>query len=225
MKPRTLTARLWRWNAYIIFLAGIAAIALLLVTIVMFIADKFDDEDTNVVSVAANRVAESSTRFGVFEIVPGTNVLRAPLYLDQKLAAAISKENTSVQNYLFCDPATATSHWLLSGPPTLLASTKLLPSREYSNSNLPVAAVVYEQVSRDTDGDQRLTVDDLKTIALSDATGKRFTPLFQNVSVLRAAELTKDGVILIYEDKKKMHAAVVDLATFRVVRETVIEPR
>jgi len=220
-----LSTRLWRWNAYVIFLAGILAIALLIVSIVMIVADEIDDS-ANAVSVAPERVAASSQYVGVFEIVPGPNVLRAPLYVDQKLASSLPKENTSVQNYLFYDPAAGSSYWLLDGPPTLLASAKALPTDDYGQRTEPVVAFVYEQVSRDTDGDERLTGDDLKTIALSDAAGKRFTPLLNDVTNLHAAELMKDDtIVLVYTAASKMRAVNVDLASFRVVRETPVEAR
>ena len=220
MNSRSLSARIWRWNAYVIFVAAILAIAMLVLGFGVMIADELDDQETNVVEVAANRVAQSKTRLAAFEIVPGTNVLRAPLHLDQELRGSVSsKDATSVQNYLFYEPGSASSYWLLDGPAALLASTKPLPSRDYSNERLPVTVFVYEQVPRDTNGDHRLTGADLKTIAVSDAAGRRFSPLVHEVTEMHAAELMTDGtIVILYSTQGKMHAAHVDRATFGVIR-------
>jgi hypothetical protein len=220
MKSRRFFAKLWRWNAIVIFLVGVAAIVVLLTALVGMV---FDDGTENVVHVAPEDVRRSKTWVGVFERIDGSDILRAPLHLDQEISGSYSEESSAVQNYLFYDPSTAASYWLFSDSATLVASAKELPSRAYTEDRVPVVAFVYEQISRDTDSDRRLTNNDLKTIAVSDGTGKRFTPVLRNVTTLHAAELVNgDAIVIIHETAAKMRAVTIDLATLRIIRDTAV---
>ena len=220
MKSRLFFAKLWRWNAVLIFIAGLAAIGLVLVALVGM---AFDDGTENVVHVAPEDVRKSTTSVGVFERIDGSDILRAPLHLVQEVSGSYSEESSAVQNYLFYDPSTAASYWLFSDRATLVASAKELPSRPYTEDAVPVVAVVYEHVPRDTNGDRQLTNHDLKTIALSDGRGKRFTPVLRNVTTLHAAELVNgNAIVIIRETAEKMRAVTIDLSTFRVIREVAV---
>ena len=120
------------------------------------------------VNVADEQLDRSKAQLGTFAKIAGSTVLRAPLRLEQEYGfSSGSKETSSVQNYLFYDPSSASAYWLVPGYKGLFLSTHELPEREYSKPESPVVAVVYELVDSDSTGDKRLTASDAKVVAVS----------------------------------------------------------
>jgi len=110
------------------------------------------------VNVADEQLDRSKAQLGTFEKIAGSAVLRAPLRLEQEYGfSSGSKGTSSVQNYLFYDPAGARAYWLVAGYEGLFLATHELPEREYTKPETPVVAIVYELVESDSTGDKRLT--------------------------------------------------------------------
>ena len=226
MKKRRFFATVWRLNALIILAAGLLTCGVLAFAGFQMLRQATRPRHAaNVVNVAPEQQGRNQTSVGTFSRVEGTQVFRAPLQMEQEYELTVSsKETTSVQNYLFYDPANDRSYWLRGGAPALFAETHELPEREYGE-RVPVVATLYEIVERDTDGDQRLTEDDRKTLAISDASGTRLTTLLKDVSEMHSATITAGNTaLIIYTAAGKLHAATVDIAMQKVTRDSLIQP-
>jgi hypothetical protein len=226
MKTRRFFRTVWRLNALIILIAGVLACGLLAFVMLQFLRDMTRTRHvSNVVNVAPEQRGRDRTSLGSFTRVEGTQVFRAPLNIEQTYELSVaSKETTSIQNYLFYDPALDRSYWLRAGAPALFVGSHELPERDFEE-RLPITAMLYEIVERDTDGDQRLTESDLRVIAVADAAGTRLTPVLRDVAQLHAADITTgNAALVIYTTAGKLHAATVDVVTRKVTHDSLIQP-
>jgi len=227
MTSRRVFAVIWRVNAVLILLTAVLACAVL-----SFGAWQIYREATRtrrvsaVVNIAEDRIDRSRLQLGSFQKIEGSGVLRAPLQIEQQYAfGSGSKETISTQNYLFYDPASRSSHWLLPGNQGLFLSLRELPERGDSRPERPIVAVVYELVEADTTGDHRLTASDAKVVAVSTASGLRFTRVLTGVEEINGVILTADARILVlYTSASTLKAAEIDVGTYKVIRDGPLQP-
>lgn len=226
MNSRRMFARIWRINAVLILVTGVLACCVLAYAAIEILRDATRPREAiDIVNVAPN-VGKETSRLGTFAPIGGTTVLRAPLYRDQEYELAVSsKETTSIQNYLFFDPATGASYWLLPGNAGLVTSTHHLPQTRYAEVDRPTKIVFYEISEVDSDKDQRLTSKDLKTIYSSDPTGRRLVPVARSVSEVHGVELSDETAVVLYTSSRVLRAAIVDVATMRVRRDSPVTPQ
>jgi hypothetical protein len=225
VRRRRFFAAVWRVNALLIFAVGVLSIVVLSFAAVQIFREATRTRHAaSVVNVDAQQVDEATGRVGRFEGVEGTSVLRAPLTLEQEYGfGSASKATSSPQNYLFYEPRSGRSWWLLPGFKGLLLSAEPLASRDGPGKPAPVRAFVYELVESDTSGDKKLTESDLRTIAASDPMGSRVVRLFRNADELNGAYLEDGGILLIYTAGGVLRAAHVDVTTLAVSREEAIQ--
>jgi len=219
---RRVFAVVWRVNAVLILLTAVLACAVLSFGAWQIYRDATRTRRVSaVVNVAEDRIDRSRLQLGSFEEIEGSRVLRAPLRIEQQYAfGSGSKETSSVQNYLFYDPSSRRSHWLLPGNKGLFLSMRELPERRDSKSERPIVAVVYELVEADTTGNNRLTASDAKVVGVSNASGLRFTRVLTGVEEINGVTLTADARILVlYTSASTLKAAEIDVATYTVVRD------
>jgi hypothetical protein len=227
MTTRRVFALIWRVNALAILVTAILSCA-----VVSFAAWQIYRGATRtrhvaaVVNVAEQQLDRSKLRLGSFETIGGSNVLRAPLFIEQEYAfAAGSKGTSSIQNYLFYDPASRRSHWLVPGNKGLFLSMRELPERRESKRDTAVIAVVHELVEADTSGDKRLTASDVKVIAVSNASGSVFTRVLSGVEEINGVTLTTDARILVfYTRASTLKAAEIDVVTHKIIRDAPLQP-
>jgi hypothetical protein len=223
---RRVFAFLWRVNAVLILLTAVlACVVLLFVTWQIYRETTRTRHVSAVVNVAEDQLDRSKLQLGSFEQIDGSSVLRAPLRVEQQYAfGSGSKETSSVQNYLFYDPSSRSSHWLLPGNKGLFLATHELPERRASKPERRVVAVVYELVEADTTGDKRLTASDAKVVAVSNANGLRFTRVLVGVEEVNAVTLTADARILVlYTASSTLKAAEIDVATYKIIRDAPLQ--
>ena len=225
MTSRRLFAAVWRANALLILVAGVLSIGVLSFALWQIYKETTRTRHaTQVINVAGEQVDRATRRVGRFEAVEGSAILRAPLTLEQEYGfSSGSKETSSPQNYLFYDPRSGRSWWLLPGFSGLLLSTEQLPSHEYGAKPAPVVAFAYELVESDTSGDEKLTGSDRRSIALSGPDGSNVVKLFRDVDELNGAYLQDDGILLIYTAAGALRAAHVDPRTFAVTRDAALQ--
>jgi hypothetical protein len=85
--------------------------------------------------------------------------------------------------------------------------------------------VVYLVVAQDTTGDGKLTRNDSSALAISDPVGKRFASLIPKVEEINGAHLVSAGkLLLLFTSEANLRAAEVDLASNKVLRESVLKP-
>jgi hypothetical protein len=217
---------IWRANAILILVTAVLACAVLAYAAWQIYREATRTRQaTGVMNVAAEEIDRSKLQLGGFEAIAGTDVLRAPLQLQQVYGfSSGSKEAMSVENYLFYNSANGSSRWLVPGNKGLFLSARELPEREYSKPEQPVVAVVYELVEADTTGDGKLTTNDAKTVAISDSIGSRFTRVLSGVEEINATTLTKSGhVLVLYTAGSTLKAAEIDVDSHRTVRDAPLQ--
>lgn len=179
---------------------------------------------SEVINIAEEQIDTTNTSLGDFELVKGTSISRAPLYLHQEYAfSSGSKEARSTQNYLYYDSISREFYWLIPGNRGLILETKELPSREYGENAQRIRAVMYLIVDSDSDGDGKLTSNDAKKIGISDPIGKRFASLLSNVKQANGAQLLKDSLLVFYTAEGSLHAAEIELATNKIASDAIVK--
>jgi len=228
VKSRRFFSFMWRLNALVIFAVGIAGVLVLSLAAIMFLKNMTRDRQVdNVMHLETGQVDKSSATLGNFSAVDGAALLRAPLHLHQEYEDSYSaKDASSIQNYLYFDPATHSFHWLLPGNRRLILDATELPAGNFPRrDDAPVDAIVYQLVDADTNGDGKLTGSDLKTIAVADPGGRRFARVLSKVERLNGAHLTgKTTLVLLYTSDGALRAAEFDLGSDKIVRESAMNP-
>jgi hypothetical protein len=209
-----LFSSIWRINAIVILLAGILAIGALAVAIWFNVRDATRTRHAdNIANVVGEDITKSKAEIGNFTRIEGIEVLRAGLYVNQEYAFSTgSKEASSIRNYLFFDPAQKSTYWLKSNSEGLILSTHSLPEHDYGDKEKSTIAFIYVLVEKDSNNDGKLTVNDLKDIAISDATGTRFKVVLHGVERLNGFSLLKNGrALILYTTASSLKAVDVDL--------------
>jgi len=223
---RRFFATVWRVNAIMIFLTAILACAVLAFAAWQIYREATRTRQaTGVLNVAEAQIDRAKAELGRFEAITGTDVLRAPLQLEQVYGfGSGSKEATSVQNYLFYDSSDGNSHWLVSGNKGLFLSARELPERQYTRPEKPFSVFVYELIEADTSGDGKLTASDTKTVAVSDPVGSHFTRVLTGVQEVNGTTLTRSGrVLVLYTAASVLKAAEIEVETHRIVRDAPLQ--
>lgn len=226
MTSRRFFATVWRANAVAILLTAVLACGVLSFGAWQIYKEATRTRQaTGVLNVAEGQIDRSEVELGQFQTITGTDVLRAPLQREQVYGfGSGSKEATSVQNYLFYDPSDGSSHWLIPGNKGLFLAARALPEREYTKPETPVVIVVYELVEVDTSGDGKLTASDVKTIAVSDPAGRRFTRVLTGVQETNGTTLTGSGrVLVLYTAASALKAAEIEADTHRIVSDAPLQ--
>lgn len=219
---------MWRVNALVIFVVGIAGALVLAFAAFMFLKETMRTRQVdNVMSLESAQVDKSNATLGNFSAVDGAALLRAPLHLNQEYEHGYtSKDASSIQNYLYFDPATHDFHWLLPGNRRLILDSTELPGGNFPRrDDVAVDAIVYQLVDADTNGDGKFTGGDLKTIAVADPGGRRFARVLSKVERLNGAHLIgKTTLVLLYTSDGALRAAEFDLSSDKIVRESAMNP-
>jgi hypothetical protein len=179
------------------------------------------------INVNEAQIDNAEQKLGAFETIEGSAVMRAPLQLKQEYPGTnySVKGTVASQNYLFFDPVSHASHWLITGNRGLILEAMALPAKNFNRQvEIPVEAVVYTLVDTDSNGDGKLSDADLITIAISDPNGKHFARLLTRGERVNGARLSGKGMLVVlYTAAKQLRAADVDLSSGKVVRESVVK--
>ena len=132
------------------------------------------------------------------------------------------RSDYGVYNYVFWDTQSESVYALLPSNEDSILSIQGYPVPD-SNATpkIPVAWWFYTLAKDDTNQDEKLTLADEKTLAISDVGGKGYTELVSGVDVV-LGDVYKDGniLLLIYRAKDKNFLAHVDLTSRKVTQTT-----
>lgn len=213
MPARRVFALLWRINALIILVVGILAAAVLTMVAYYLLADLMSPRHLeNVSHVASDDVHEQLSQLDEFEQVAGTDLLRARQRVRQSyppgtIRSGGSKEAWSTRNYLYLDPNTRSSHWLVPGMDGLFLESYPLPRSDGDKQQAKARAFVHVSVARDTSGDQHLSESDSQTIAISDPDGRNYRVVVGKAEKLHTAQLLDDErLLIVYTEGGKLMA-------------------
>lgn len=225
METSPFFQKLWRFNAIIIALAGLAGLLLLVIGTGAVGYEIYKDltrqkRDQVITSTTPAEVAES-LELGDMERVNGHNILTFSLLGEQRLSGGFvsySKgESRSTRNYLFVDLKTNRSHWLLPNHKNLLLNRTYYPM-DYGDEELPVEAIGYEIVYHDSDGNQRLNDEDQITLAFSTPQGTGLTNVIEGVDFIIGKRLLEEKILVVsYHKGGKTLLSRIDLGSFNIL--------
>ncbi len=165
--------------------------------------------------------------YGTFAKIEGTSYLMSPLRSEQEYTnfgygSMKEQNNTAIRNYFFFNVADQSTHWALPHNEFLFANCEKI-SREnkkvkYEEESLPVAAIYYEIIKADSNGDGKINTGDKRTISFSDAIGANFIELIPNVDEILGKERLNDDVLLIfYKSEGKSLIAQVSISDRKLI--------
>lgn len=139
------------------------------------------------------KIKKEELTLGTFEKHPDLSLWKAPLYVSQSYDyESYNKKARSIRNYVYFNPRTRQTYWLRPKNTDLILSTNEFPKRRYEDKDSPepLKVIVYTLVEQDSDGNNYLNSNDIKTIAVSDSVGKNFR------TVVKKADSFIDGFML-----------------------------
>ncbi|PIU67745.1 MAG: hypothetical protein COS84_03740 [Armatimonadetes bacterium CG07_land_8_20_14_0_80_40_9] len=145
-----------------------------------------------------------------------------PLNSDQSYAQSYySKSSSSARNYLFINSKDNEKHWLFGTNKYLVSDVALLSEKDYDSDSSKVRVILYRIVKNDTNGDKRLTDDDLLTVGLSLPSGKGYKEILDGIDVFVGQRLiSKDILLIVFQRKGVGFSANVNLLGFTISNET-----
>jgi hypothetical protein len=209
MTPRRFFATIWRINAVLLLVVGILALIVLGSVAFMFIKDATQPRHVDdVARVAVGGDMTSKATLENFEGLPKTTVLRAPLRIRQSYSlGSVSKQASSIRNYLYYEPGTRTTRWLKPSMESLIVQTWSVPEDESRDRHQDWVFSVYAVVAADTNGDGALTESDLIQIACSNPDGGNYRVLVEKADHVNEARLlAADRALVLYSVGDKLMA-------------------
>lgn len=211
---------IWRFNGIIILVAGVLAIGVLLLVTKELYKDVTSERAVdNMVNVADN--LESTETFALSSIVSikGQSTLMVPLYSDQFFDHSYySKSTYATRNYLFIESQPSTQRWLFEHNDYLIERAEILRLNE-NETNQPSVGILYQVIKSDTDEDDRLSSNDLSTIAITKPDGTHYYEVINDVERLIDHHLISDDELLIIYQK----AGLLYLARFQLSSGKITE--
>lgn len=199
---------IWRFNALAI--AGAAVLCILLgsyLAIELFKNETRERRITNVVNVGDQAKLKEEFALGYPDILPGTEYVRIPLYLDQSYDMSHYSKSSSGNevNFLFLKTSNNESRWLLEKTNQLFISDLILYDKfEAAPTGAAKASgIIYAMVERDTDGDGRLTDKDIITVSKSDVDGRNSENLIEGVERLYSVKQIADDKFMVLYQKNR----------------------
>ena len=227
MKFNRFFRYVWRVNALVIFGAGLLSIAVLAyAALSIYRQHTSQTQVSDVVVSEPIQGTEVSNRslIGDFSKIEGSAVVKAPVYLSQEYQYRYgSKEASSIQNYIFYDPAAKSFTLLRSTNQGLILSSTPL---NILNPEVTPIADLYVVVERDTNNDQKITERDQKSLAIADASGKRFKMVLPNMDDFKGTSGIKDNrVSVFYTIANQLKAAEIDLRSQEIISTTTMDAK
>ena len=204
--------------------------ALFLFFVPLFIGSACSNRPSNP-SQAVQSNRQAKRELGQFTCLPGTSYQMAPIQSRNEGGFSSSYESYT-HNYVFLNAASVSFIKLLDSNSFLITSTLQFPNL---GSDLPlyeatprlkcepdnerVKWLLYTVVKEDTNQDKRLSAEDFKTLAVSDASGQGYTELISNVQKLygQAFQPETERLIVIYRSDNTNQVSVIDLPARKVV--------
>jgi hypothetical protein len=220
----------WRANALVIFLAGILASAVALFALAFIWREQTRTHEVRgVVNIAGAEVQQERYRLGNFERLKHVHLLRAALTSEQEYdQVAFSKSASATRNYLFFDPATHKSRWLLpSNDQVFLVDDDLFYPAEsrYKDDEGSFRGTLLLVVDRDTNGDDRLNQQDAKAIAIAALDGSVYRVIVEQIDEYHGQYVSgEDEVIVFFTQRATMTSAAIDLSTFSLRWSAPLRP-
>jgi len=214
MKLRVNYRMIWKFNALLIFFAGIGVCLGLVYFAWALLHDYFGLYRRDEVVKGETAISED-WRLGSFERLGSSDYMMAPVSSTQEYSGVfMEKEATAIRNYLFVNVRDKSSRWLVPNNDRVILMMKRYGTEGESGvpEDRPAKWLVFHVVTVDTDGDKRLTELDRKTIAVANADGSQYVEVLGNVDILLGETWTAgDKLLVVYSADGKNHISEIGL--------------
>lgn len=191
-----------------------------------------------ITNVAADPKGEEKWKLGSPQGIDGTAFIYMPLESENKsvdvlipnLGSMVAKRAyggyfSPSRNILFINSQTRDMKWLFNDNKQLIANMQMLSVQKRNEENREIDAILYQVISKDTNGDKKLTAEDIANIAISNPDGSGYKEVIQSVDQLMGSMSIKGReVLVLYQSKGKGYAATISLQDM-TVRDTKEMPR
>lgn len=193
MKPWPRPETVWKINGYIILLAGLVALGLLVTLAFTLIADKWAPRGVhNVVATNPEQILEEKLSYRLSHV--GNDTVVVDMLTDQRINTKYGSKEApdALRNQLFVTISTGGQRKLFPDNAKLITTVHAIKTENVKRINRwdnsegegETLARFYEVVTKDTNGDQRLTEQDNKTLMLARANGTGLVQLADEIADL-----------------------------------------
>ena len=208
----------WRFNGIVLMVAGVIVIGVLSFAAFyeIFQGVTREREVRNIVNVTDDTDLNEKWRLGYLKEVNGTPYVMIPLNADYNYKRSYySKSSYSSRNYLFINSQTNQKRWLLNTNDYLIMNDEMLSVKSYDEKDCEVKAILYHMVKEDTNGDGKLTHDDLSVVALSKPDGTALNEVLSDLDVFVGhLVIDEKSMLLIYQKKTIGYSATLSMEDF-----------
>lgn len=164
-------------------------------------------------------------RLRSFESFDGSPWLRAA-YSAERYSGSF-KSPWATRNYLYVDPGTRSSHWLVSPnePITIEETVDFFDPPKPSAEGRRHLGTLFAVVREDTTGDGRLDRDDDQALLLADPSGSRVEVVVEGIDHYHDSHATADGRVVFYLRDGALWMGLLDFETFSFRWTESIRPR
>jgi hypothetical protein len=222
---------LTRVNSVLLFLllagGGVTAVGL-------FGASLFFGRDANRRGEVVVQATETDTgqglahlRLGQFEVIAGANAQMMRLLARSEGGKFLSGGyDSDARNILFLAGEGKRAQWLIPKHANLITQVAQISEGnkfDRHNQSKPTRALYFEYVVEDTDGDGRLTRNDLSVVALARPDGSGMVEILKRLSQVLAYEWVGENQLgIVYQAGKEVRYDRYSLETFARVSEQLV---
>jgi len=223
MDDNKIFRAIWRFNAVAIALGVVLVAILALIALTDMATRALWREATNVAKPAADTDTtipdDVKLSLGRLSWIQKGSVLWAPVHSAQTFRYGVSsKTASSTRNYIFFDVQTGASRPLLPDNRSIITDTEVVKLERRGEPSKAVALAI-AIVSRDTNGDGRLSANDTADVALVKSDGSNLTRLPVQGRLRSARLVDQDRVLLVIETTNAdVEGVMADVETFKVKR-------
>jgi hypothetical protein len=207
---------LWRINGALIACGGLVALVLMLFAGYQILKEGLQERAVHdVVNVNEETRGSEYLSLKQFSRIQGTDWLVADLNADQGYQQAYySKSASSTRNYLFFDIRNRTAHWMLDHHTSLILNDyELDADTSIEGDKRKVIGFLYEAVTKDTNGDNRLDANDKKSLIFYKLSASNGTHLLDQIDeLLSFNQISPDEALVFFRDNQKNFVASLDIA-------------
>ena len=213
----------WRINGILILSVGVfACLALLFSLFSMYQGSKRDREVGEIVTINEETQKKEYLFLGSFQKVEGQGFFICPLVASQKYDRLYySKSASSIRNYLFFNPSDTSSRWLLESNHWLINAKHPIYKNFSDDEASVINRYVYEIVKKDTNGDEKLNHDDLKTIYISNYDGTNLIIVIEATDdVMGIHQIDDQSTIIFHRQDGNAQAFIIDNMSGSMTKKT-----
>lgn len=184
-------------------------------------------------NVADDPKGEEKWRLGSITELTGTDYIYLPLESEKKevpvsgeMFAKVGKRayyfNPS-RNILFVNKKTQAMHWLFKSNKQLITALELVSKDKRHDSQRNIEAILYQVITKDTNGDGKLTADDSVDVAISNPDGSEYKEVLKSVErLIGVVMLDEKELLIMYQSGGNGLAAKVKIGKELNISENAI---